>query len=184
MLSFHPGLIGNYNNLLNPQKHLLQVRQDSVVTMILCVHVHAQLLSHVWLWPHGLLPIRLLCQWNFPSKNTGASCNFLLQGIFPTQGSSPRLLHLTYWQTDFYYCATWEAAMKSVGLNLCSPAPPTSVVLRVPMVDSSSQTSAIRYLMAYLMTVNIFNDCESDQRFFFPTSVGAVFRSWCCQLKF
>ena len=118
MLSFHPGLTGNYNNLLNPQKHLLQVRQDSVVTMILCVHVHAQLLSHVWLWPHGLLPIRLLCQWNFPSKNTGASCNFLLQGIFPTQGSSPRLLHLTYWQTDFYYCATWEATMKSVGLNL------------------------------------------------------------------
>jgi hypothetical protein len=92
MLSFHPGLTGNYNNLLNPQKHLLQVRQDSVVTMILCVHVHAQLLSHVWLWPHGLLPIRLLCQWNFPSKNTGASCNFLLQGIFPTQGSKLCLL--------------------------------------------------------------------------------------------
>ena len=62
------------------------------------------------------------------------------------------------------------------------PSPPTSVVLRVPMVDSSFQISAIRYLIAYLMTVNIFNDCESDQRFF-PTSVGAVFRSWCCQLK-
>ena len=32
-----------------------------------------------------LLPIRLLCPWNFPSKNTGAGCHFLLQGIFPTQ---------------------------------------------------------------------------------------------------
>ena len=33
----------------------------------------------------------------FPSKNTGAGCHFLLQGIFLTQGSNPRLLH---WQAD------------------------------------------------------------------------------------
>ena len=25
----------------------------------------------------------------FPSKNTGVGCHFLLQGIFPTQGSNP-----------------------------------------------------------------------------------------------
>ena len=31
----------------------------------------------------------------FPDKNTGMSCHFLLQGIFPTQGWSPGLLH---WQ--------------------------------------------------------------------------------------
>ena len=30
-----------------------------------------------------------------PGKNTGACCHFLLQGIFPTQGSNPHLLH---WQ--------------------------------------------------------------------------------------
>ena len=28
-----------------------------------------------------------------PSKNTGVSSHFLLQGIFPTQGSNPDLLH-------------------------------------------------------------------------------------------
>ena len=33
----------------------------------------------------------------FPSKYTGVGCHFLLQGIFPTQGSNPRLLH---WQAD------------------------------------------------------------------------------------
>ena len=33
------------------------------------------------LWPHGLYPSRLLCPWNFPGKNTGVSCHFLLQGI-------------------------------------------------------------------------------------------------------
>ena len=30
--------------------------------------------------------VRLLCPWNFPGKNIGAGCRFLLQGIFPTQG--------------------------------------------------------------------------------------------------
>ena len=44
------------------------------------------------LQPHGLWPTRLLCPWDFPVKNTGVSCHFLLQGIFPTQGSSPYLL--------------------------------------------------------------------------------------------
>ena len=29
-----------------------------------------------------------------PGRNTGVGCHFLLQGIFPTQGSNPRLLHL------------------------------------------------------------------------------------------
>ena len=30
---------------------------------------------------------------NFPGKNTGVGCHFLLQGIFPIQGSNPGLLH-------------------------------------------------------------------------------------------
>ena len=34
-------------------------------------------------------PLRLLCPWDFPGKNTGVSCDFLLQGIFLTQGSNP-----------------------------------------------------------------------------------------------
>ena len=29
--------------------------------------------------PHGLQPTRLLCPWNFPGKNTGMVCYFLLQ---------------------------------------------------------------------------------------------------------
>ena len=32
-----------------------------------------------------------------PGKNTGVGCHFLFQGIFPTQGSNPHLLH---WQVD------------------------------------------------------------------------------------
>ena len=41
------------------------------------------------LQPHGLLPARLLCPWNFPGKNTGAGCNFLLKGNLPDLGIEP-----------------------------------------------------------------------------------------------
>ena len=40
--------------------------------------------------PHG--PTRLLCPWDSPGKNTGVGCCFLLQGLFPTQGSNPASL--------------------------------------------------------------------------------------------
>ena len=35
----------------------------------------------------------LLCLWDFPGKNTGVGCHFLLQGIFLTQESNLCLLH-------------------------------------------------------------------------------------------
>ena len=41
-----------------------------------------------------------LCPWSFPGKNTGVGCHFLLQGIFPTQGSNSCLLHLLRLQAD------------------------------------------------------------------------------------
>ena len=47
-------------------------------------------LSHVRLFE---TPTRLLCPWDFPGKSTGVGCHSLLQGIFPTQGLNPRLLH-------------------------------------------------------------------------------------------
>ena len=45
---------------------------------------------------HGLQPARLLCSWDSSAENTGVGCHFLLQGIFPTQGSN-QLLGLLYW---------------------------------------------------------------------------------------
>ena len=49
------------------------------------------------LQPCGLQSTRLLCPWNFPGRDTIVDCHFLLQGIFPTQGSKVCLLH---WQVD------------------------------------------------------------------------------------
>ena len=49
--------------------------------------VVVQLLSYVLVF--GLQPTRFLCSWDFPAKNTGVDCHFLLQGIFLTQGLNP-----------------------------------------------------------------------------------------------
>ena len=40
--------------------------------------------------------------WNSPGKNAGVGCQFLLQGIFPTQGSNPNLLHLLHCRWILY----------------------------------------------------------------------------------
>ena len=45
------------------------------------------------LWFPGLQLTRLLCPWDFPGKNTGVGCHFLLQGTFPTQGLNLHLMH-------------------------------------------------------------------------------------------
>ena len=50
--------------------------------------------------PHGLQPAKLLCPWDSPGKNTGVGSHFLLQGIFPTQGSNLSFLHLLHWQAN------------------------------------------------------------------------------------
>ena len=45
------------------------------------------------LQPHGLKPTRLLCPGDFPGKNTGVGCHFLLQRVFPvgsTTGIEPK----------------------------------------------------------------------------------------------
>ena len=43
----------------------------------------------------GLKPARLFCPWNFPDKNTGAGCHFLVQGTFLTH-----VYCLLHWQVD------------------------------------------------------------------------------------
>ena len=47
--------------------------------------------SRLTLRPYGPYLTRVVCQWDFPGKNTGVGCHALLQGIFLTQGLN---LHL------------------------------------------------------------------------------------------
>ena len=58
-----------------------------------CCYLVAQLCPTL-LQPCGLQPVRLFCPWDFPGKNTGVGCHFLLHRIFPDPGielTSPAL---------------------------------------------------------------------------------------------
>ena len=102
------------------------------------------------LQPHGLSPARILCPWNSPDKNIGVGCHSLLQGIFPTQGSNPGLLHgrlllyhlshhkMTGWiqrpitllPVDSGYNISWPTRMVAVSdLQVSAPGAHGSVLL-------------------------------------------------------
>ena len=55
--------------------------------------------SCLTLRPRGLQAVRLLCPWDFSSKNTGVAIT-ASRGIFPTLGLNPHLLCLLPWQAD------------------------------------------------------------------------------------
>ena len=76
---------------------------------LMCVHVCAQSLNRVWLFATPwTIATRLLCLWDFPGKNIRVGCHFLLQGIFPTQGSN-RISCISYiGRRVLYHCTTWE----------------------------------------------------------------------------
>ena len=94
---------------------------------VLCV-VSQKVMSHS-LPSHGLQPTRLLCPWDFPDKHTEVACHFLLQGIFPTQGSNGHLLHLLHCREILYhlshqgshYLLESESESRSSCLTLCNP---------------------------------------------------------------
>ena len=87
----------------NPELHhrpVEMLKQSTAIFQIFLTYAACLLscFSHVQLLgPHGLQPIRLLCTWDSPGKNTGVGCHALLQGIFPTQGWIPCLLCLLHW---------------------------------------------------------------------------------------
>ena len=58
----------------------------------------------------------LLCPWDFPGKNTGVGCHFLLQGIFLTQGSKLHLLCLGIGRWILYHCTTKKYCRR---MSLC-----------------------------------------------------------------
>ena len=83
----------------NFRRHVVPKGRSQEMFVSWCVCVCVLSVSNS-LWPHGLQPTSLLCPWDFPGKSTGVGCHFLLQGIFPGQGSNLFLLYLLHWQVD------------------------------------------------------------------------------------
>ena len=77
---------------LVPSCGLMVVDFPLSVCVCVCVCCLVAKLCPTLLLLHGLWPRQVLCPWNFPGKNTGLGCKFLLQGIFPSRGSNPHLL--------------------------------------------------------------------------------------------
>ena len=104
--------------------HLFELKQTwliihNIQSTMVCVYVwECVCFSHSVmsnsLQPHGLQPARFLCPWDFPGKNTEVGCHFLLQGIFPTQGSNPGLLHCR----QILYCLSHQGSPKVLLLLL------------------------------------------------------------------
>ena len=67
-----------------------------------CVHTHAKSLHSCLFATPWTIAYQAHLSMRFPSKNTGMGCHFLLQGIFPTQGSNPSLLCLLHCRRIVY----------------------------------------------------------------------------------
>ena len=70
---------------------------------------------------------RLLCPWDSLGKNTGEGCHSLLQGILPTQGSNPGLLHCR----QILYHLSHQGNRRKRGIN-AFPLPNSAGSLRSP----------------------------------------------------
>ena len=104
-----------------------QIPQFYTWSWIMCVHTPSTLCNPMDCSPpgssvHGVVP----------GKNTGAGCHFPCQGVFPTQGPNPSLLHgrwiLYSWVTSevnngensISNCASWLKIMTKWEILWCS----------------------------------------------------------------
>ena len=67
--------------------------REAPYTRYACMHVKSLSRVQLLATPWTVTYTRLLCPWDFPGNSIGVDCHFLLQGIFPTQGSNPGLPH-------------------------------------------------------------------------------------------
>ena len=68
--------------------------------------------------PQELYPTRLRRPWDFPDKNAGVGCHFLLQRTFPTQGSNPGLLHCRQMLYHLSHQGNLDSILKSRDITL------------------------------------------------------------------
>ena len=90
--------------------------------------------SHVWLCdPMDCSPLGSSYPWDFPGKNIGVGCHFLLQGIFLTQGVNLGLLHCRL----ILYCLNhqWSPLIRRYNLNLSGQSSTKWLVLAGIKVD-------------------------------------------------
>ena len=71
---------------------VIRLNDVTILKCVCCATLSRRVVSDS-LRPHRLWLSRRLYSWGSLGKNTGVGCHALLQGIFPTQGLNPGLLH-------------------------------------------------------------------------------------------
>ena len=79
---------GDLGSVSDQEEPLMDTGTHSSIHVCVCVLSRVRLFVTPW-----TVAARLLCLWNFASKNIGVGCYFLLQGIFLTQGRNLDLPH-------------------------------------------------------------------------------------------
>ena len=130
------------------------------------------------LGPHGPQPARILSPRDFPGKNTGVGCYFLLQGIFPTQELNLGLLRLLHYRQILSHWATEDSPLKRVMDTLLSLQEPS--FLREDCYPSfrelpMSYTKYTVPLRLPMLASHPFTACRGRWR---VGQVLAVFPSW------
>ena len=140
----HPVLLNPSYPYVKHQKQDSLLQRCSLALTLVCVSV----LSCVRLMTHGPQPVRLLCPWNFPDKNTGRGDYFLFQGIFLTQGLKTCLFRLPHWQAD--------------SLPLAPPGKP------ITLEQNSAKTSAMVVVLLLSRGTNVKEPTRQHNRRFDP----------------
>ena len=82
---------------LSDQLTLSHIQHDTYLFTVPAPHYSLEVKSlsraRLFATPWTVACTKLLRPWDFLGKSTGVGCCFLLQGIFPTQGSKPGLPH-------------------------------------------------------------------------------------------
>ena len=98
----------------NPGFSILLVKWFSQVCFLtyLCMLSH---FSPVWLFVMlWTVDHQSPLSMGFSRQEYCVGCHFLLQGIFPAQGSNPCLLYLLHWQGDFFTTSTKKILMTQI----------------------------------------------------------------------
>ena len=98
------------NRTVKPRKWLKTV--EACQKGRVCGHAHSSHFSRVQ--PFVTLRATAHCSWDFCDKNTEVGFHALLQGIFLTQGSNPRLLCLLHCRQILYCWPSQEAPLKGL----------------------------------------------------------------------
>ena len=84
------------NDYINNKGEQINIPCRMCVCVCVCVCMYACSVVSYSLQPYGL-------PWNFPDKNSGGDCHFLVLGIFPTQGWNQCFLSLLIGRQILYH---------------------------------------------------------------------------------